>query len=218
MTFHMGREFLDLNSEIRGSPNSLHALLGSSYWTIDMVAFLLEQGAQVIEGFKDGKSALLLAIKGSRAATCKDIEHVLYLLLQKHADPYMKDNRGVTVSHLACDRSYVFGSNSGPQFNKNLRLRKIWTFALRRAGYNAEEVMSVGIDSQARLHCHCRKERWLSLESIYCALSICGEKELEGVLDENSEGVSAEELDIFQKSFRKHFDPGIRKRFRDRSR
>ena len=211
----MGREFLDLNCEIWDSKQSPHILLSSCHWHAEMVVFLLGQGARASILGRTGNSALHFAIEGSDVATYEDIEHVLYLLLRGRANPYIRDNREVTVSHIVRDRKHVFRSISGFQSNKDLRLREIWISALRRAGYNDEEVMSNCTETQALLHrhCHhcsllfsicsftsdtkfwcggCRRERYCGL-FVYRALSGCEFRHGDpyGDSDKGSDGVGS---------------------------
>ena len=155
MAFHEGRGFIDLNSAIWNSLTSLHALLDSQRWHIDMVVLLLEKGARAGDLYRNGRSVLHYAIKGSRAATLEDVQQVLCLLLREGANPYVRNKENVSVSHIACDGNSFFESDGNVHSNNDSRLCEIWTSALSKAGYNAEEVINVGSNSQMPLHYHC---------------------------------------------------------------
>lgn len=164
-----GREFVDVNGTVTYGGAPLLSLLKHGPWSVDMVTLLLKQGAKTAHTTKNGRPLLHYAIMGSQHVTLSDLEQVLYLFLAKGSDPKAMDENGVTVSQVSCCKNALYlladcDNVFDHHHNTDLKLRQVWSAALMRAGYTADEVMSPGRGPQA-------SQRDQETDGCYC--SVC---------------------------------------------
>ena len=130
-------------------------------WSCESIEVLLKHGSRVDHRDVRGRTCLHLVFFGSLlyGFDLSDMLECFCKLIRASADVYAICNEGLTPSHVACNRNFVYETGTWAEFgtwrdlyspklyqNSELQLREIWTQALGRCGYNAEEVMrqSVG--------------------------------------------------------------------------
>ncbi|KAK0512253.1 hypothetical protein JMJ35_005381 [Cladonia borealis] len=139
-----GLHFVELDSGLR--PDTwLQELLIHHKWSLESIALLLRRQGKGGLPIQLLNGCLHKAISGSNYADLDEMKAALILLIRGGADVYARDNRGRSVSDIACSKETRFFYALKPWqyiYNHDLPLRKIWTEALNACGYDAEEVIS----------------------------------------------------------------------------
>ena len=118
-----------------------------------------------------GRSCLHLALEGSFRLQNSDLREAPSKLLRAGADVYAKDSQGITPSHIACNRNWLYRLGPPKVFksekNDDLQLRKIWAQALTMCGYDAEEVIRRSVDDEIARHSWYGGERsWIDEDGV----------------------------------------------------
>ena len=141
-----GLHFVELDGKL--TPDTwLQEILSKHNWPLEGVALLLRRQGKGGLPIQHLHGCLHSAISGSYSAYLDEIKAALILLIRGGADVYARDDRGLSVSDIACNKGTLFCHAAQPYrrvYNHDLTLRKIWTEALSACGYDAEGSIPTG--------------------------------------------------------------------------
>ena len=171
--------------------------LESSMWTANSVRLILTRQGKAGFPAQNLNSSLVTALRGTWLAGENDMKEVLVLLLEAGADIHEIFD-GMSVSDFACDRrtgytmfSPSLGNDTQYLCNRDMRLKEIWSDALKAYGYSAGELSDL-LDNSERLD---REDSGMSTRREGCGSDICWLCPSEGYRDSH---VSGEIVDLTQ--------------------
>ena len=143
LILNYGSEYIDPSAADMSAEPTLIRVLGNRSWTPDIIKKLLDIGCDATATNDRGMSCLQYALRGSLSLDSPaEIEETLVLLLKAGANPYHKDNDGMTPSHFACDGfTELLCGTTSYSCNCDLQAFQLWTKALETCGYDARELV-----------------------------------------------------------------------------
>ena len=143
------------------------------------------------------EASLYHVIHGSDCASTADIEEVLVLLIKTGADIYERDLEHGTISDLVCSRITAYRIESREYQNSrnhDFVLRELWSRALTRCGFDAEDVIQTSLRlEKSALAFKSQSEAGLGLISPRVFCTICEDDEESEIDNEDYEDFSEED-------------------------
>ena len=146
-----GLHLVDLNGDVPAK-QWVSYMLQSNSWRPETIAlFLCRQGKGGLP-IQNLSGCLHGAIHGSIISRQHELKEASINLVKGGADVYARDNRGRTVSEIACCKKtrWYHGSRLditrfNGVLNRDLRLKDIWMDVLSECGYDPDEVISASV-------------------------------------------------------------------------